>query len=64
MLDRDGLVVQMAKVMAGEKVMDPLMPDEEVRRRADEALARVELYLGADVEQAKEILNRVLEDVS
>jgi hypothetical protein len=64
MLDRDGLVVQMAKVMAGEKVMDPAVPDEEVRRRADEVLARVELYLGADVEQAKEILNRVLEDVS
>jgi hypothetical protein len=64
MLDREGLVVQMAKVMAGEKVMDPSLPDEDVRRRADEALARVELYLGADVEQAKDILNRVLEDVS
>jgi hypothetical protein len=64
MLDREGLVVQMAKVIAGEKVMDPAVPDEEVRHRADEALARVELYLGADVEQAKDILNRVLEDVS
>ena len=64
MLDRDGLVVQMAKVIAGEKVMDPAVPDAEVRRRADEALARVELYLGADVEQAKEILAKVMEDVS
>ena len=64
MLDRGGLVVQMAKVIAGERVLDPAQPDEEARRRADEALARVEIFLGVDVDQAREILNRVLADVS
>jgi hypothetical protein len=64
MLDRGGLVIQMAKVIAGERVLDPAQPDEEARRRADEALARVELFLGADVDQARDILTRVLHDVS
>ena len=64
MLDRGGLVVQMAKVITGERVLDPAQPDEEARRRADEALARVEIFLGVDVDQAREILNRVLADVS
>ena len=50
MLDRGGLVVQMAKVIAGERVLDPAEPDEEARRRADEALARVEIFLGVDVD--------------
>ena len=43
MLDRGGLVIQMAKVIAGERVLDPAEPGEEARRRADEALARVGL---------------------
>jgi hypothetical protein len=64
MLDRGGLVVQMAKVIAGERVLDPAQPDEVARRRADEALARVEIFLGVDVDQAREILTRVLADVS
>jgi len=64
MLDRGGLVVQMAKVIAGERVLDPAQPDDEAKRRADEALARVEIYLGVDVDQAREILTRVLADVS
>jgi hypothetical protein len=64
MLDRGGLVVQMAKVIAGERVLDPTEPDEQARRRADEALARVELFLGVDVEEAREVLTRVLHDVS
>ena len=64
MLDRGGLVVQMGKVIAGERVLDPAQPDEEARRRADEALARVELFLGVDVDQARDILTRVLHDVS
>ena len=64
MLDRGGLVVQMAKVIAGERVLDPAQPDDEARRRADEALARVEIFLGVDVDQAREILTRVLADVS
>jgi hypothetical protein len=64
MLDRGGLVVQMAKVIAGERVLDPAQPDDEAKRRADEALARVEIYLGVDVDQAREILARVLADVS
>jgi hypothetical protein len=64
MLDRGGLVVQMAKVIAGERVMDPAEPDAEARRRADEALARVEIFLGVDVDEARDILTRVLHDVS
>ena len=64
MLDRGGLVVQMAKVIAGERVLDPAVPDEEACRRADEALARVEIFLGMDVDQARDIVNRVLGDVS
>jgi hypothetical protein len=64
MLDRGGLVVQMAKVIAGERVLDPAQPDDEARRRADEALARVEIFLGVDVDQAREIVTRVLGDVS
>jgi len=64
MLDRGGLVHQMAKVIAGERVLDPAEPDDEARRRADEALARVEIFLGVDVDQARDILTRVLADVS
>lgn len=64
MLDRGGLVQQMAKVIAGERVLDPAEPDQEARRRADEALARVEIFLGVDVDQARDIVNRVLADVT
>jgi hypothetical protein len=64
MLDREALVVQMAKVLAGESVMDPFEPGEEAHRRADQALARVEYYLGIDIEQAKEIVTKVMEDPS
>ncbi len=64
MLDRGGLVVQMAKVIAGERVLDTAEPDEEARRRADEALARVEIFLGVDVDEARDLIKRVLSDVS
>lgn len=64
MLDRGGLVAQMAKVIAGERVLDTAEPDEEARRRADEALARVEIFLGMDVDQARDLVARVLGDVS
>jgi hypothetical protein len=64
MLDRSALVVQMAKAFVGESVMDPDVPAQDIQEGADEALSRVELYLGMDVEQAREILARVLEDVS
>lgn len=64
MLDRAALVKQMAKAFAGEDVMDPETPAEEIQRRADHALARVEFYLGVDVEEAKDIVAKVLEDVS
>jgi hypothetical protein len=64
MLDRNGLIAQMAKAFEGESVMDPAPPPGDVRRRAEEALARVEFYLGVDVEQAKEIVSKVLEDVT
>jgi hypothetical protein len=63
-MDRDELVVQMAKVFGGERVIDPQAPGEEVQRRAEEALTRVELYLGMDVDQARELITRVLQDVS
>jgi hypothetical protein len=64
MLDRSTLVVQMAKAFVGESVMDPELPAEDIQQGADDALSRVELYLGLDVEQAREILSRVLEDVT
>jgi hypothetical protein len=64
MLDRAALVVQMAKMFAGESVMDPEEPGEELRSRAEEALSRVERYLGVDVEEAREIVNKVLEEVT
>jgi hypothetical protein len=64
MLDRATLIIQMAKVFRGESVMDQAPPDEEARRRANDALSRVELYLGIDVEQAKDIVTKVLEDPS
>jgi hypothetical protein len=54
----------MAKAFVGEAIIDPERPDDEIQRRADEALTRVERFLGVDVEQAKEILSRVLQDVS
>jgi len=54
----------MAKVITGERLLDPTEPDDEARRRADEALARVEIFLGVDVDQARDILTRVLGDVS
>jgi hypothetical protein len=63
-MDRDALIVQMAKAFSGQPMMDPTPPPDEVRRRAAEALKRVEIYLGADVEQTKELIARVLEDVT
>ena len=63
-MDRDVLIVQMAKAFSGQQMMDPSPPPDELRQRTAEALTRVEIYLGADVEQAKEVLARVLEDVS
>lgn len=63
-MERSKLVLQMAKAIAGESLMDPAVPDQQAQRRAEEALERVEMYLGADVEEAREIVSRVLEDVS
>lgn len=63
-MERSKLVLQMAKAFVGESLIDPAMPDQKVRERAEEALARVEIFLGADVEEARDILSRVLEDVS
>ncbi len=40
------------------------MPDAATQRGAEEALSRVELFLGADIEEAREIVERVLDDVS
>ncbi|MES1208244.1 MAG: hypothetical protein ABUS79_20100 [Pseudomonadota bacterium] len=63
-MQRNKLVLQMAKAFVGESQIDPAVPDENTQRRAEEALSRVEMFLGADVEEAREILTRVLEDVS
>jgi hypothetical protein len=63
-MERRKLVLQMAKAFAGEGPLDPTVPDELTRRRAEEALSRVELFLGADIEEAREIVERVHEDVS
>jgi hypothetical protein len=64
MLNRSGLVVQMAKAFVGEGPIDQTEPDEKIRKRADDALTRVEMYLGIEIDEAKRIITRVLEDVS
>ena len=64
MLDREALVVQIAKVLAGQSVMTPLEPDAEAHHRATQVLERVEFYLGVDIEEAKEIVTKVIEDPS
>ena len=63
-MERRNLELQKAKAFAGESPHDPTVPDEGIRRRAEEALSRVELFLGADIEEAREIVERVHEDVS
>jgi len=63
-MERSKLVLQMAKAFVGESLIDPAVPDERTQRQAEEALSRVEIFLGADVEEARDILTRVLEDVS
>jgi len=63
-MDREALVTQMAKVIAGMPVMDSCPPAPEQERRAEEALARVERFLGVDIERAQELLSKVMEDVS
>jgi hypothetical protein len=63
-VDRPTLVTQMAKIFAGEPLLDPEDPDDELKQRADEALNRVEIFLGIGVEEAKEILAKVNEDFS
>ena len=64
MLDRGTLVVQIAKALAGQNALDTALPVSDEQRRAEEVLRRVEMFLGADIEEAREILTRVLEDVS
>jgi hypothetical protein len=63
-IERRKLVLRMAKAFAGESPLDPMAPDESVQRRAEEALLRVELFLAADIEEAREIVERVREDVT
>jgi hypothetical protein len=62
-LDRRKLVAQIAKAFAGEAPGSSRSDDEDLRRKADEALARVEVYLGVEIEEAKEIVSKVIEDV-
>jgi hypothetical protein len=61
-VDRGTLVAQMARAIAGDRPRVDL-PDEELKRRAGEALSRVEVYLGVEIEEAKEIVTKVIEDV-
>jgi hypothetical protein len=63
MLDRTMLVSQIAKAIAGQDAASDEAPDE-LRKHADAALSRVELYLGVDIEQAKDIVTKVIEDFS
>lgn len=60
-LERDGLVTQMARAFAGGEAGGS--DDDDLRRRADEALTRVESFLGVEIEEAKEIVGKVLEDI-
>jgi len=53
----------MAIVFAGGDTPDRPRVDDELWRKADEALARVEIYLGVEIEEAKEIVTKVIEDV-
>jgi len=62
-MERRQLVLQMAKAFAGERPLDPTVPDAAMQLRAAEALSRVELFMGADIEEAREIIERVHEDV-
>jgi len=39
------------------------VPYVELQRRAADALSRVEVFLGVEIEEAKEIVSRVIEDV-
>jgi hypothetical protein len=53
----------MAKAFASEDAGSDQRPDE-LQKHADAALSRVEVYLGVDIEQAKDIVTKVIEDVS
>jgi hypothetical protein len=64
MLNRSGLVRQMAKVFADHPPTEDVRPDDDDRKRAEEALEMVERYLGRDIEDAQSIIQRVLEDVT
>ena len=64
-MEREQLVVQMARAFAGDDAT-PIQPEvvpDALRHKADEALARVESYLGIEIEEAKEIVAKVLEDI-
>lgn len=60
-MERDALITQMARAFAAGEA--GTSDDDDLRRRADEALARVESYLGVEIEEAKEIVGKVLEDI-
>jgi hypothetical protein len=53
----------MAKAFASQDAGSDERPDE-LEKHADAALARVEIFLGVDIEQAKDIVTKVMEDVS
>jgi hypothetical protein len=53
----------MAKAFASQDAGSDERPDE-LEKHADAALSRVEIFLGVDIEQAKDIVTKVMEDVS
>jgi hypothetical protein len=53
----------MAKAFASQDAGSDERPDE-LEKHAEAALARVEIFLGVGIEQAKDIVTKVLEDVS
>jgi hypothetical protein len=64
MLDRNTLVSQIAKILEGDEPQAQKTPTAEARQRADRVLSKVEVFLGVEIEEARDILARVLEDVS
>jgi hypothetical protein len=67
MFDRAALVTQMAKAFGGRNLglhAAEVESSKELEERAEHALTKVEIFLGIDIEEAKEIVTRVVEDVS
>jgi hypothetical protein len=62
-LDRQGLIVQIALALEGESLLDATAPSPQRLAEAERALGKVELYLGIRIEEAKDIMDKALEDL-